>query len=293
MSSNRPNKRGVQTAYVSTIVGIVLVLFILGIVAWIALGFNHLKNSKIESYEIDLYFNETVNDLELGLIETEIANKEYTSGAYYRSSDEALKILNEDLDAEIDLTVIDGENPIDQHIVMTLKKDFFSLDQMKGIEKELMAEYDGRIKEIEYREEVFSDYGTNLQKPIYFMVVVGLMLLFIAIGMINNTIRLALFSKRFLIKTMQLVGATPAFIRRPFILNAVGQGIISGLIAGCMILGLVLILQRNYPFILEMTNVSHFYIAFTGIMLFGVMITVVSTHLALRKYLRLDLDNLY
>ena len=111
MSSNKQSRRGVQTAYISTIVGIVMVLFIVGVVSWFGLGLNNLKNSKIESYEIELYFNESVNDLELGLIETEIANKEYTSGAFYRSSDEALKELNEVVDPEINLDVLEGEKP--------------------------------------------------------------------------------------------------------------------------------------------------------------------------------------
>ncbi|UKN00906.1 permease-like cell division protein FtsX [Paracrocinitomix mangrovi] len=293
MAKSRENKRGVQTAYVSTIVGIVLVLFFMGIAAWLALGFNHLKNSKIESYEVSLYFNETVNDLELKMIETEIAAKDYTSKAFYRSADDALAIYREEVDEDIDLSIIDGENPLDQHIVMSLKKDFFSIEQMQQIEKELMTEYNGRIKEVIYQEEIFENYGKNLQKPIYFISVIGILLLIISIGLINNTIRLALFSKRFLIKTMQLVGATPRFIQRPFFMAAIGQGLLSGLIAGCLLLGLIYVIEKNYPIILEMTNVGHFYIVFAILILFGVLITVVSTQLALRKYLRLDLDNLY
>lgn len=270
-----------------------MVLFIVGVVSWFGLGLNHLKNSKIESYEIDLFFNESVNDLELGLIETEIANKEYTSGAYYRSADEAWKVYLEEVDPEADLTVIDGENPLKQHVIMTLNKEYFNLDSVKMIEEELLNEYDGLLEEVSYREDVFEDFSTNLQKLIYFILLIALMLLFIAIGMINNTIRLALFSSRFLIKTMQLVGATPGFIRRPFILSAVGQGIISGLIAGSMVLGLIIILERTNPLFLEMTDMTLFLVVMAGIMLFGVLITVVSTYLALRKYLRLNLDNLY
>lgn len=293
MPKNKNRNRGVQTAYISTIVGIVMVLFIVGVVAWFGLGLNHLKNSKVESYEIGLYFNESVNDLELGLIETEIANKDYTSDAYYRSADEALKIYTEEVDPDVNLEVIDGENPIDQHVIMTLKKEFFSLEEMERIEKELKSEYAGRLVEVSYDPNIFADYSTNLQKLIYFILLIALMLLFIAIGMINNTIRLALFSKRFLIKTMQLVGATPRFIRRPFIWSAVGQGVISALIAGTMVLGLIVILERSNPIFLEMTDMKVFLMVMGGIILFGVAITVISTYLALRKYLRLNLDNLY
>ena len=270
-----------------------MVLFIVGVVSWFGLGLNHLKNSKIESYEIELYFNKTVNDLELGLIESEITNKAYVSSATYRTSDEAWEIYMKEVNPEEDLSIIDNENPISSHIIMTLKKEYFYLDSIQTIEQELMNQYHEKLVEVSYREDIFDNYSTNLQKIIYFVILIALMLMFIAIGMINNTIRLALFSKRFIIKTMQLVGATPKFIRRPFILSAVGQGIISGLIAGTMVLGLVVLLEKTNPLFLEMTDMKVFLIVMGGIIFFGVLITVVSTYMALRKYLRINLDNLY
>jgi len=293
MAKSRSNKKGLKTAYVSTVVGVVLVLFFVGLVAWFGLGLNKLKVSKIESYEIELYFEDNVNDLELGIIETEIAKKNYVSSATYKTSDEAWQTYLEEVDPEADLGVLDNENPIKQHIIMTLKKDYFYLDSVQNIEAELNAEYAGQLSEVSYRSEVFKDYSTNLQKIIYFVLLLAVLLLFIAIAMINNTIRLALFSKRFLIKTMQLVGATPKFIRRPFIWNAVGQGVISGLIAGCLVMGLVVLLEKANPLFGQMTDIKTFIIVMAGIICFGVLITVFSTFLALRKYLRLNLDNLY
>ena len=286
-------QKGLKTAYVSTVVGIVMVLFMLGVVAWFALGLNNLKNNKIESFEIDLFFDNSVNDLELGLIEQDIAKKEYTSGAIYRSSDEAWEIIKNDIGGDSALMVLDNENPLNQSVIMTLNKDYFKLDSMLWIEKELITEYEGRLLEVSYQKDIFSNYNTGLQKIVYFILMIALMLLFIAIGMINNTIRLALFSKRFLIKTMQLVGATPRFIRRPFFLNAIGQGIVSGLIAGTMVFGLIYLLERYNPLFLEMTDLTLFFIVLGGIILFGILITVTSTYFALRKYLRLNLDKLY
>lgn len=286
-------KKGLRTAYISTVVGIVMVLFVIGIVSWFVLGLNHLKNSKIESFEIDLFFDNSVNDIELGLIEQDIAAKKYTSGAMYRSSLEAWEIIKSDIGGDSSLVVLDNENPLNQSIIMTLNKDYFKLDSMQWIEAELMKEYEGRLLEVSYQKEIFSDYNVGLQKLVYFILLIALMLLFIAIGMINNTIRLALFSKRFLIKTMQLVGATPRFIRRPFFLNAIGQGIISGLIAGTLVLGLIYLLQLYNPLFLQMTDLTLFLIVLAAIILFGVLITLASTHFALRKYLRLNLDKLY
>jgi cell division transport system permease protein len=293
MAKIKQNSRGIKTAYISTIIGIVMVLFIVGVVAWFGLGINHIKNDKIESYEIDLYFAESINDLELGLIETEISNKEYTSSASYKSADEAWSEYVEEVDPDADLSMIDGQNPLNQSVVMTLKKEFFTLEHIERIEHELVSEYSGQLEEVSYDPNIFKDYSVNLKKFIYFILLIAVMLMFIAIGMINNTIRLALFSKRFTIKTMQLVGATPKFIRRPFLWQAVGQGVISGLISGTMVLGLIVILERTNPVFLDMTDMGIFLFVLAGIVLFGVLITVVSTFLALRKYLRLKLDNLY
>ena len=289
------NKRraGLNTAYISTVIGIVMVLFITGVISWFVLGLNNLKNSKIESYEIDLFFDESVNDLELGLIEGEIANKKYTSSATYRSSDEAWDIIKDDLGGDSALAVIDGENPLNQSVAMTLKKEYFSVDSLQSIITELEGEYGERLIEVSYREEIFQEFSTGLQKLIYFILLVTIMLLFVAIGMINNTIRLALYSKRFIIRTMQLVGATPGFIRRPFLLNAAGQGLLSGLIAGSMVLGLIILLTKYDPHFLEMTDMSLFLIVLGGIVVYGILITIISTYLALRKYLRIDLDKLY
>ncbi len=286
-------RKGLRTAYVSTIVGIVMVLFIIGLVSWFVLGLNNLKNDKIESYEIDLFFDNSVNTLELGLIEEEIANKTYTSGAIYRSSEEAWEIYTNEIGGDTNLTVIDNENPIDQSVIMTLKKEYFYKDSMTWIETELMQDYSGRLLEVSYQPEIFVDVNQRLEKLVYFILLIACMLLFIAIGMINNTIRLALFSKRFLIKTMQLVGATPRFIRRPFFWSAIGQGFISGIIAGIMILGLIQLLSRYYPMILDMTDLTLYFYVLGGIIAFGVLITITSTYFALRKYLRLNLDELY
>lgn len=293
MANKGQKASGTRTAYISTVVGVVLVLFFVGLVAWFGLGLTKLKDSKIESYEIDLYFADHVNDLELGIIETEISHQPFASSAKYRTADDAWNTYITEIDPDADLGILDDENPLKQHIILTLNKDYFYLDSVAKIEAQLTKEYAGSLEEMSYREDVFEDYSTNLQKIIYFVLLLAALMLFIAIAMINNTIRLALFSKRFLIKTMQLVGATPRFIRRPFILNAVGQGIISGLLAGSMVMGLVLLLEKANPLFAQMTDINIFIIVMGAIICFGVLITVISTHLALRKYLRLNLDKLY
>ncbi len=284
---------GVRTAYVSTIVGIVLVLFVMGVLSWFALGINKLTISKKESFEIDLFFDKSINDIELGLIEIEIEKKPFTASASYRSSEEAWDVIKEDIGGDSVMQVLDNENPLNQSIILTLKSEYFSLDSMKVIESQLKSDYGESLLEISYDQNIFAQYNSNIRKMAWFVLLIALMLMFVAIGMINNTIRLALFSKRFLIKTMQLVGATPGFIRRPFLLSAAGQGLISGLIAGTMVLGLISLLERYNSHFLQMTDMTIFLMVLGGLMIFGVLLTVTSTWFALRKYLRLKLDHLY
>lgn len=285
--------KGTRSAYISTIVGIVLILFIVGIVSYFALGINHLRESTVKSFEIDLFFENEVNQTDLIIIEEEIAEKAYTRSAKHRSASEAWNIVKEGIGGDSALFVLDNENPLYQSIIFTLKTPYFSKDSMLVIKNELFTEFPGRLIDVSYREEILVEYDANLKKVMYFVLLLALMLLFTAIAMINNTIRLALFSRRFLIKTMQLVGAKPNFIRKPFIRNAIAQGLVSGLIAGCMVLGFIMILERYNKLFLEMTDMKLFIIVMIGIMLFGILITVTSTYFALRKYLRKNLESLY
>ena len=290
--TNRANKNGLKTAYASTIVGIVLVLSVLGIVSWLTLGINDLKDRHLEELEVDIFFENSLNEIELKQYETEIALEPYTKKAFYRSAEEAWE-LTKPFVGDSALSVVDIENPLSQLIVLNLKKDYIVLDSMKKIEAGLMRKYEGKIKEVFYREEAFSDINAATKKTIYLVSLLGILLLIVAIALINNTIRLALYSKRFTIKTMQLVGATPRFIRKPFIWLAIWQGVVSGLISGALVFGFIIFVEQFIPDSIHITDINLFFMVLGGIILFGILITVISTRFALRKYLRLKLDNLY
>ena len=289
---NKNTKNGLKTAYASTIVGIVIVLSVLGISAWLILGVNQIKNNLAEELEVDLFFDYQVNELDLKQIEAELSEKTYVRKAFYRSADEDWEITKEFI-GDSALTVIDNENPLNHSIILNLKNNYVVLDSMKKIESELLAAYPNQLLEVSYREEAFKDINIGIKKFAYFILFVAVLLLLVAIGLINNTIRLALYSKRFTIKTMQLVGATPRFIRRPFIWQAIWQGLLSGVIAGAVVFGFLLLIEQFFPQIIYMTDIQLFFIVLSGIILFGILITVLSTSIALRKYLRMKLDNLY
>ncbi len=290
--SIQKQKNGLKTAYASTIIGIVLVLTVLGISAWLVLGVNALKDQKIEELEVDLFFNNSVNELELKQIEAELMSAPYIQKAFYRSADEAWEITK-NIVGDTALNIIGNENPLNQSVIINLKKEYVVLDSMLQIEQELLQKYQGQIKEVSYRTEAFTDINGGLKKFVYFILLVAVLLLLVAIALINNTIRLALYSKRFIIKTMQLVGATPRFIRKPFIWQAVWQGLLSGIIAGAMVFGFLMLVEQFIPNVIYLTDINLFFIVLGGIIGLGLLITVISTSIALRKYLRLSLDNLY
>lgn len=289
----KSNKSGLKTAYASTIIGIVLVLSVLGISAWILLGVDALKNQKIQELEVDIFFNNSVNELDLKIIESDLLNKSYVENAYYRSSEEAWDKVKSGLGGDSALLVIGGEIPIDHSIIINLNHAYINIDSMHHIENDLMTAYPSQINDISYREEAFKEINSGMEKLVYSILLVGLLLLVVAIALINNTIRLALYSKRFTIKTMQLVGATPRFIRRPFIWQAIWQGLISGILAGALVFGFLLLIEQFLPNIIGLTDIRLFFVVLGGIILFGILITVVSTSLSLRKYLRMKLDSLY
>jgi len=290
--SYKKQKNGLKTAYASTIIGIVLVLAVLGISAWLVLGVNALKDQKIEELEVDLFFNNNVNELELKQIEAELMSAPYIQKAFYRSADEAWEITKK-IVGDTALNIIGNENPLNQSVIINLKKEYVALDSMLKIEQNLLQKYQGQIKEVSYRKEAFTDINSGLKKFVYFILFVAVLLLIVAVALINNTIRLALYSKRFIIKTMQLVGATPRFIRRPFIWQAIWQGLLSGIIAGGMVFGFLMLIEQFIPNVIYLTDINLFFIVLGGIIALGILITVISTSIALRKYLRLSLDNLY
>jgi cell division transport system permease protein len=285
-------KRRAQTAYVSTIVGISLVLFMLGIVAMFGLVIRNLQKQVKENYQIDLFFNEEIPEADLKVYEAEIDKLAFSRKAEYVSSEEAwAKIENQF--GEKSLSVIDGEIPIEPSIAITINETYFNLDSIRSIETQMMAKYPDKIVEVSYSEDGLESTNDKLFKTTYFILFIALLLLVISIAMINNTIRLALYSKRFIIKTMQLVGATNSFINKPMMVQAILQGLISSVLGMALLVGLLYLIQLYLLDISKLLNVYLFFKIYVGITISGILISVISTWFALRKFLRLKLEELY
>ena len=149
------------------------------------------------------------------------------------------------------------------------------------------------MQEVVYSPDLLKTVNDNIKRITLVFLAFSVLLLLISIALINNTIRLAIFSKRFIIKTMKLVGATPGFIRRPFVYNGIIQGLLASLIAISIIIAIIVSLKEELPEFFELQDLISFGVVFSGITVLGVFISWASTHMAVRRYIRLKSDDVY
>jgi cell division transport system permease protein len=288
------NSRGLRTSYISTTVGVSLVLFMISLIMGGQFGFDAIQKQAKESLQADIFFMPDVNDAEKKKIEQELKTWNEFSEVLYISQERAIEELaGSGQDPKEILEILDGEFPIDANITFMPKEEFATVEGMRSIKSRLEKEYANRILEVSYQESSVEDVNLGFKQFVFLFGLIGLLLILIAVAMINNTIRLALYSKRFSIKTMQLVGGTSGYIRRPFIFQAVGIGLISGIVAMALFTGLIYVLNQLMETIQISFPIEILAIFFAVLILLGILLTVISTWFALNKFLRMKLDDLY
>jgi cell division transport system permease protein len=291
---NKYSRRGVRTGYASTVVGISLVLFMIGLILGGVIGIPGLEKQVKEDVQVDLFFNSELNEADIKMIEIELQQWQEFSEVYFVSPERAMQEFEGvGTSKEEMLAILDGENPLPPTVVFKPQADFANAQGMALIEEKLQSKFPGSIAEVSYSEASLEDVNVGFQQFVYLLFGVALLLIVIAVAMINNTIRLALYAKRFTIKTMQLVGAKGSFIRRPFIVQAIIQGVLSA-IFGLFLLVLVFYTSNNIFDTFEISFSRDSFIVLAGAMLtLGIFMTVMSTWFALNKYLRMSIDDLY
>lgn len=285
------NRRRLRMAYITSVVSITLVLFVLGLIGTILLSAGKLTTYVKENLKLQIGLNsetdaETAEEIRMG-----IQSREFTKEAVLITPDEALeefkKTWNEDP------TTVLGFNPLGYTIELTLKAEFTDVESMNSIENTLLADYGEWIRGISKDENLIRDVNSNTQKIQWILLGISLLLGIIMVALINNTIRLAIYSKRFTIKTMQLVGATAAFIRKPFLVTGILQGFLASLLAIILLTALIIYLSQRFDYSLEITDWGYLLILFGLLAVLGVMISYISTYLSVRKFLKLKVDELY
>lgn len=293
-SAEKYSKRGVRTSYVSTVIGISLVLFVISIIVGGSFALNSIQKQAKESLQADIFFKPDFSDADIKQIEQELRSWPYFKQVKYVDSDQAInEIKGLDQDPSDILEILDGEIAIPTNISFHPKEAYADLEGMKKIKSELLSKYQDEIDEVHYSEESVSDVNLGFKRFVFLFGFIAVLLIVVAIAMINNTIRLALYSQRFLIKTMQLVGATSRYIRKPFLTKSILQGVVSAII-GLALFMLLIYITDNIMEVIEITlSLELLLVLFAIIFVIGITISYVSTWFALNKYLRMKVDDLY
>ena len=288
------NRRGVRTSYVSTVIGISLVLFMMGLVIGGVLGLETIQRNAKESLQVDIFFRPNTSITSIKQIEQELKTWDKFKEVFYVSPEGAIEEFSGGgQDAKEILSIFDGENPLPPTLGFRPKAIYANKAGMLKIKKQLLTVYGDEIEEVSYEEASVKSVNLGFKQFVYLIGVISLLLIIVAVAMINNTIRLALYSKRFTVKTMQLVGATNGYIRRPFLFQAIIQGIVSSIIGLALLAGLFYALNNVLESVEIKFDQYSFILLTSSILSIGLVITFVSTWLSLNKFLRMKLDDLY
>ncbi len=288
--------RSVRTAYFASVIGLTLVLMLFGLLSWALLQANEFRNMVRETTEVEVFMFDQASEGDKIRLEKAIMELPFVKSANKVSSQEAIEILETDEQGFEDISEFIEEDVIPPSIIVTVKADYVSVDSLDHYQNFIESNFSDVVLEVHYNKERVAALEKNLNKPVLFVIIITGLLLFIAVALIYNTIRLAIYSNRFSLKTMTLVGASSGYIRRPYLRNAIIQGLIAGLLALGMLIGFVYILAQFEIISLNSVQLIEpklFLYIFGILMVLGIGISFVSTFFALRKYIRIKTDNLY
>lgn len=287
------NRRGLQANYISTVIGISLVLFLIGIVLGGIFSVENVQNQAKEDLQASIFFKIDLNEMDIKQIGQELKTWKEFKEVTYISPGRALEEFSRTTeDAKEIEEIFEGENLFPPNISFRPLKEYASKKGMEEIKNKIIEKYGSDIDSVNYDKASVDKVNLQFKQFTYLIVLVGFFLIIIAFAMINNTIRLALYSKRFTIKTMQLVGATSRFIRVPFLWQAIVQGIVSSIIGMALLMSLYYSIDKGLDIDLSFSFIS-FLMVFGILLVFGVVITWVFTLFALNKFLKMKLDDLY
>lgn len=285
----RLSARRSKPSYVMAITGVAFVLLILGVLGWLLINANKLGQHFQESIEVRVYLRENITSKDSSDLVNYVGTQPYVRSFEFVSKDQAKKKYLEDGNQDWG-TVLDN-NPLPASINFTIRSQYAQADSLQKIQAALQQNL--AVSDIQYPKSLVANLNNIIQKITIVMLVIAIVICILVIILIDNTIRLAMFSNRFLIKTMQMVGATRWFIARPMNMRAIINGAISGLIAVAGILAFIFFAERWLPEIKALRDNGSLGIMFLLIVLIGIGISLASTHRSVIKYLKMKLDDLY
>lgn len=276
-------------AKITSTISVTLVLVLLGMTILVWFLGNGLSSYVKENISFSVILDTDITDAQIQKIRKDIDSQPYVRSSRFVSKEEAKEELIKDLGE--DPSELLGYNPAYDAIEIFLYSEYANSDSIAYVSKSIMEK--SNVDDLLYRQEAIDLINDNISKITAVLLVISLVLLFISFALIRNTIRLSIYSKRFIINTMKLVGANSQFIRKPFIKANILNGIVAGVLANSSILLILLYFNREYTELRAFVNVAELGIVFAIVILLGVIISVIATYYAVNRYLRMETDNLY
>lgn len=278
-----------KTIYISTVISIALVLLMTGLLGLILVHARNLSNYVKENIVLNIIVNDGAKEVDILALKKQLDANPYVLKTQYVSKELAARNLTKEMGE--DFVDFLGYNPLLSSIDLYMKADYANNASITTFTNQLNK--NPLIKEVIYQKSLIDMVNQNIRGIGLVILAFAFILLIIAIALINNTIRLAIYSQRFLLKSMQLVGATKNFIRRPFMAYGILHGFLAGLIAIILLLGILYLAQKQVPEIVLLRNWFEFGLVFLGVIGIGILISALSTYFAVSKFLRLKIYDLY
>lgn len=289
MSVDSFNKRRLLTSYLSVIVSITLVLYLLGFFGFLILSTKKLANHFKEQVKVTILIKDNAKAADLTQLQKTLSVAAFVKSLHFIPKEEAAENLSKDIGE--DFVTFLGTNPLQNTIDLSLKAEYAEPEKMQEIKREL--EHNSFVSEVLYDQSLVTLIHDNVNRIGLITLVFSVLFTFVSIFLINASIRLSIYSKRFIIKTMQLVGATRSFIRRPFIYTNVRLGIISALIAIVLFCFSLWGIVHSYPEFSALIDGTILFVVFVGVLLLGILISWGSTFFATQRFLNLNTNDLY
>lgn len=288
-SFDKHQKRRLLSSYFSVVLSIALVLFLLGLLGLLLINTKKVADHFKEQIALTVYLKDQANEVEVEQLKQSLTLAEYTKEANYISKEDAAKdhaeVIGENFMEFL------GYNPLQNSIDVFLYADYVSPEQLEEIAEEIQEK--SFVEEVTYDKPLISLLHDNVNKISFWVLVVSGVFLIISILLINSSIRLSIYAKRFVIKTMQMVGATKRFIRRPFVHKNIQLGIIGAIIALAALGIMLYYLDRAFPELVILEQQVLLASLFVGIFLIGIFISWLSTFFATQRFLNLKTDDLF
>ena len=281
--------RSILSSSASVIISLSLVLFIVGLLGLVLINAQRLSNYVKENIGFTIMLKNDIAEIEIMKFQKEIDASSFSKNTIFISKEKATKDLQEDLGE--DFVKFLGYSPLLASIDVKLNASYANTDSLEIIYNELSK--NSNVHEVFYQQDLVDRINSNVNRLSAFLLAFCTLLFIIAFALINNTIRLSVYAKRFLIRTMRLVGATNSFIQKPFLIKGIYQGIYSSIFAVFMLIGSIKLLQRETANMLNITDLKIIGIVFILIFISGVFISCTSTYFAVKKYIKLNENKLY